>query len=307
MAGVNGAPPPTYHTAIQGSRFGFRFNGQDSGAPLGSAVPPSRISTALSSRKASIAPTPHGGAAAYLSHGGAIPPSSRRGSIPSSRRGSIPSSRRGSMPPSSHGGSVVPTSRQGSVIPSSRGASAAPNSRGGSVVNSRSTSTGTVSGSWNRTSDARSSQYDVFGVPSLPMDSTWQPISPDPPPSGSHQPSFNYGSDAESQIPNDYLWQRARVDGNGGVWIEGTQCEQTGGDLVSFHSNSFHTPSLLVIRLCRVRRSMKYLPMKTIGRLRAWFETTGTKVSIWTFFTTHAYLIPSYRISEAHLQFPPLQ
>ena len=282
MAGVDGAPPPTYHTAIQGSRFGFRFNGQDSGTPLGSTVPPSRISTALSSREASVAPTPHGGGAAYSSCGGAIPPSSC-------------------------GGSVVPTSRQGSVIPSSRGASAAPNSCGGSVVNSRSTSTGTVSGSRNRTSDTRLSQYNASGVPSLPMDSTWQPISPDPLPSGSHQPSFNYSSDAESQIPNDYLWRCARVDRNGGVWIEGTQCEQTGGDLVNFHSNSFHTPSLLIIRLCRVRRSMKYLPMKTIGRPGAWFETTGMKVSIWTFFTTHAYLIPSYRISEPHLQFPPLQ
>ena len=299
MAGVDGAPPPTYHIAIQGSHFGFHFNGQDSGAPLGSAVPPSRISTALSSHEASIAPMPPGGAAAYSSHGGAIPPSSRRGSIPLSCGGS--------MPPLSRGGSVVPTFCQGSVIPSFHGASAAPNSHSGSVVNSHSTSTGTVSGSRNRTSNARLSQYDASGMPSLPMDSTWQPISPDPPPSGSHQPSFNYGSDAESQIPNDYLWRRARVDGNGGVWIEGTQCEQTGGDLVSFHSNSFHTPSLLVIRLCRVRRSMKYLPMKTIGRPRAWFETTGTKVSIWTFFTTHAYLIPSYRISEAHLQFPPLQ
>ena len=195
MAGVDGAPPPTYHTAIQGSRFGFHFNGQDSSAPLGSTVPPSCISTALSSREASIAPMPRGGAAAYSSCGGAIPPSSRGGS----------------MPPSSRRGSVVPTSRQGSVIPLSRGASAAPNSCGGSVVNSHSTSTGTVSDSRNRTSYARSSQYDASGMPSLPMDSTWQPISPDPPPSGSHQPSFNYGSDTESQIPNDCLWRRARI------------------------------------------------------------------------------------------------
>ena len=104
------------------------------------------------------------------------------------------------------------------------------------VLHSHITSTGT-SGLRNRTSDTPLSQCDSSGVHSLPIDSTWKPTSLDfysPLSLNPSHPLLNHNSDAESQIPNDYLWRNMRVNVDGSLLFNH---EQTGGDLVSFYSN----------------------------------------------------------------------
>ena len=89
---IDRAPPPAYQTAVQGSRYGFRSN-------------PEQTDTA--SRRGTLPPT---------SCGDSTAPNLRGGST-------VPSYRRDSTVPSSRGGSTVPVSRVGSGVPTSRGAS----------------------------------------------------------------------------------------------------------------------------------------------------------------------------------------
>ncbi|KAI6009978.1 hypothetical protein BKA83DRAFT_4133075 [Pisolithus microcarpus] len=103
---LDGASPPTYQVAVEGSRYGFRLAGLDKQHEQ------DNITTAPTSRAGSVAP---------MSRGGSIAPTSRRGSVvPTSRRGSVlPVSRGSSVVPASHGGSIAPSSRGGSIPPSS--------------------------------------------------------------------------------------------------------------------------------------------------------------------------------------------
>ncbi|KIK11244.1 hypothetical protein PISMIDRAFT_19692 [Pisolithus microcarpus 441] len=103
---LDGASPPTYQVAVEGSRYGFRLAGLDKQHEQ------DNITTA---------PTSHAGSVTPMSRGGSIAPTSRRGSIvPTSRRGSVlPVSRGSSVVPASHGGSIAPSSRGGSIPPSS--------------------------------------------------------------------------------------------------------------------------------------------------------------------------------------------
>ena len=89
---IDRAPPPAYQIAVQGSRYGFRSNLEqtDTASRRGTLPPPSR--------------------------GGSTAPNSRGGST-------VPSYRRDSAVPSSRGGSIVLVSRAGSGVSTSCGMS----------------------------------------------------------------------------------------------------------------------------------------------------------------------------------------
>ncbi|KAI6027636.1 hypothetical protein BKA83DRAFT_4490184 [Pisolithus microcarpus] len=117
---LDGASPPTYQVAVEGSRYGFRLAGLDKQHEQ------DNITTAPTSRAGSVMP---------MSCGGSIAPTSRRGSVvPTSRRGSVlPVSRGSSVVPASHRGSIAPSSCGGSIPPSSHTTGALPRSQGHSA------------------------------------------------------------------------------------------------------------------------------------------------------------------------------
>ena len=126
------APPPAYHTAMEGSRYGFHLENSDNQhgkdytqIPNAGSVPlKSHGTVTLASCGGSVAP----------SHGVSVSPSRGVSVAPSSRGGSVAPSHGVSIAPSSHGVSVALSSCGVSIAPSSHGVSIAPNSRGGSVA-----------------------------------------------------------------------------------------------------------------------------------------------------------------------------
>ena len=103
-APLDRAPPPAYHTAMEGSRYGFRLANSDN---------------------------QHGKDYTQIPTAGSVPLKSHGTVTPASRGGSVAPSRGVSIAPSSHGVSIAPNSRGGSVAPVSR---SVPPSRGGSTT-----------------------------------------------------------------------------------------------------------------------------------------------------------------------------
>ncbi|KAI6005575.1 hypothetical protein EDD15DRAFT_2358725 [Pisolithus albus] len=104
--GLDGASPPTYQVAVEGSRYGFRLAGLDKQHEQ------DNITMAPTSRARSVAPMSRGGSIAAMSRRGSVVPTSRRGSV-------LPASHRSSVVLVSHGGSIAPSSHGGSIPPSS--------------------------------------------------------------------------------------------------------------------------------------------------------------------------------------------
>ena len=286
------APPPAYQTAVEDSRYGFRFEtsgNQDIHTPTAVSIPPRSHGTLTSASC--------GGSVALASHGGSIAPTSRGGSVaPTSRGGSVtPASCGGSITPASCGGSVTSASCGGSVTPASRGRSVALASHGRSVALTSHGSMAPVSRSvpvfWGGSTVPSSHVVSslnfrsrfvptsqgvptdtVFSfvndlstyIPTLTTTGTLQQntsFSTSPNIAALHpSPPFDFNSDDyESQVLNEWYYTCAMTHGDH-FPIEGTHIEQPNVSVLLIS----YLPSDIL--LDRIWISMRYLLMKMIGR-----------------------------------------
>ena len=260
-------PLPAYQTAVEDSRYGFRFEtsgNQDIHTPTAISMPPKSHgiltsasrggSITLASRGRSIAPAFRGGFITPASRGRSVTPASRGGSIaPASCGGSVAPTSRGSMPPVSHS------------VPISRGDSTAPSSRVVSGLNFRSRF---VPASQGAPTDAVFSFVNGLStyIPTPATTGTLQQntsFNTSPNVAALHpSPPFDFNSDDyESQVPDEWYYNCAMARGDH-FPIEGTHMEQPNVSVLLIS----YLPSDTL--LDRIWISMRYLLMKMIGQLK---------------------------------------